>query len=382
MLFYKFISIALVGLLLFSCKTARLSDAVAKEELGEYFDAAQIYRKVYSKTPGKNKALKGSVAFHMAECYRITNNTQRALTAYRNAVRYEYKDSLSLLYTAQMEHKSGHYPEAIKYYNAYLEINPHSLPAITGLAGCDSALNREKHPSAYTVQRMDKFNSRRSEFAPMLFGKDYDRMYFSSSREEALGDSKSAVTGMKNNDFFLVKKDDKGEWGAPEHVDDEINTEFDEGVCSFTSDGATMYYTSCLEDEAYSRSAAIYQSSRAGAKWNKGQYLEIFKDTLTMAAHPAVSPDGDCLYFVSDAPGGQGGKDIWRMTLTGSAANAVENLGPEINTSGDEMFPYVRDSLSLYFASDGRPGMGGLDIFKATKQADGHWLVEHMGVPI
>jgi peptidoglycan-associated lipoprotein len=372
----------LAGVMLFSCKTAKLSDAVAKQELGEYFDAAQVYRKVYAKTSSKNKALKGSVAFHMAECYRITNNTQRALTGYQNAVRFAYKDSLSLLYAAQMAHKSGKYSEAIKYYHAYLEKNPRHLLAKNGLAGCDSAVLWKKNPTKYTVKRMDKFNSRQGEFAPMLFGKEYDQLYFSSSRNEAQGDTKSAITGMKNNDFFLVKKDDKGLWEAPEHVPDEINTEFDEGACSFSQDGTAMYYTYCQQDEQYPRSAAIYKSSRSGAKWNKGQYVEIFKDTLIMAAHPAISPDGEYLYFVSDAPGGQGGKDIWRMTLTGTAANAVENLGAEINTPGDEVFPYVRDSVTLYFASDGHPGMGGLDIFKATKQKNGKWRVENMGVPL
>jgi peptidoglycan-associated lipoprotein len=380
--YYRFAVTVIASFALFSCKTAKLSDAVAKEELGEYFDAAQIYKKVYAKTPSKEKALKGSVAFHMAECFRVTNNTQRALTGYQNAIRFTYKDSLSSLYAAQMAHKSGRYSEAIKHYSAYLETDPHSTLAKNGIAGCDSALAWKNNPTPYTVKRMDAFNSRRSEFAPMLFGKEYDQLYFSSSRDAALGDSKSAITGMKNNDFFLVKKDDKGQWGAPEQLSDEVNTEFDEGACSFTRDGSTMYYTYCQEDEEYPRSAAIYKSSRAGAKWNKGQYLEIFKDTLTMAAHPAVSPDGEYLYFVSDAPGGQGGKDIWRMALTGSAANAIENLGPEINTPGDELFPYVRDSVTLYFASDGHPGMGGLDIFRATKQKNGKWRVENMGVPL
>ncbi len=378
----RIIPYILFAILLFSCKSAKISDAIAKEELGEYYDAAQIYKRVYSKTSGKNKALKGNVAFHMAECYRITNNTQRALSGYQNAIRYAFKDSLSFLYAGQMSQKTGKYADAVKYYKSYLENNPNDILAINGLIGSDSAQAWKKKPTLYTVKAMEKFNSRKSEFAPMFFGKDQDQIYITSSRDDALGDTKSAITGLKNNDIFVIKKDDKGQWTSPEIIPDEVNTEFDEGVCSFTPDETAMYYTFCAEEDDAPRTASIYKSSRSGAKWNKGQHVEIFKDTLMMTAHPAVSPDGEYLYFVSDATGGQGGKDIWRMTLTGTAANAVENLGTDINTPGDELFPYVRDSVTLYFASNGHPGMGGLDIFKATKQKNGRWKVENMKSPI
>ena len=372
----------LLVVVMFSCKTAKLKDAVAKQEIGEYHDAAQIYRKVYGRTSSKDKPLKGSVAFHMAECFRKTNNPQQAATGYQNAIRFEYKDSLSYLYAAQMLHKSGKYKEAAKYYQAFLEIDPNSQLAQVGLAGCDSASVWKENPTLYTVRRMDRFNSRRSEFAPMLFGKDYDQLYITSSRDEAQGDTRSAITGQKNNDFFLSKKNDKGVWEQPEVLTDGVNTEFDEGTASFTRDESTMYYTFCSFDEQSPRTAQIYKSSRSGAQWNSGQLVEIFKDSLSMAAHPAVSPDGEYLYFVSDVPGGQGGKDIWRMSLTGATANVVENLGRDINTPGDEMFPYVRDSVTIYFASNGHPGMGGLDIFKATRTPNGRWVVENMQYPI
>ena len=377
-----FCTYLLLVLVLVSCNTAKLSDAVAKQELGEYHDAAQIYKKVYRKTSGKDKALKGSISFHMAECFRATNNSQQALTGYQNAIRFAYKDSTSILYAAQMAHKTGRYQEAIKQYKAYLEITPNNILAQNGLIGCDSASIWKENPTLYVVRRMDKFNSRRSDFSPMLFGKDYDQVYITSSRDNAQGENKSAITGMKNSDFFLAKKNDKGVWEQAQAIEDGVNTEFDEGTCSFSADEMTMYYTSCSQDEQSPRTAQIHKSSRSGAQWNKGQVLEIFKDSLSMAAHPAVSPDGKYLYFVSDVPGGRGGKDIWRMALTGTTANAVENLGTDINTPGDEMFPYVRDSVTLYFASNGHPGMGGLDIFKATKKSEGGWIVENMKSPI
>jgi peptidoglycan-associated lipoprotein len=253
-------------LFLFSCKSAKLSDAVAKEERGEYYDAAKIYRKVYAKTSPKKTYLRGSIAFHLAECCRETGSTQRALSAYTNAIRYQYSDSSAIFQSAQMMHKLGKYGDAIKQYNAFLEIVPDHIPAKNGIIGCDSAAIWKKIGSPYIVKKMDKFNSRDGEFSPMLSGEKHDQIIFTSSRKEALGDEKSAITGLKNNDFFLIKQDEAGKWLKPEIIEGELNTEFDEGAGSLSEDGATLYYTYCSVDEEYPRTADIYKSVRSGAQ--------------------------------------------------------------------------------------------------------------------
>lgn len=364
-----------------SCKTAKLSDAVEKEERGEYYDAAQIYRKVYQKTSPKKTILRGTVAFRMAECNRKINSTQRALSAYQNAIRYHHEDSTAILHSARMNHKLGKYAEAKKLYNSYLELNPADPLSLNGIVGCDSAPGWKKTPTRYEVRKIDRFNSRDGEFSPVLMGDKYDQLLFNSSRKEAQGDAKSGITGVKNNDFFLVKQDEKGQWLKPELIESGINTEFDEGAASLTPDGATLYYTYCAEDEKYPRTADIYSSARSGAQWSAGQRVEIFKDTLTMAAHPAVGADG-YLYFVSDKPGGYGGKDIWRIAVDQIGYTLPENLGPEINTPGDEVFPYMRENGALYFSSDGHPGMGGLDLFRAVADSTGVWTIENMKAPM
>jgi len=364
-----------------SCKTPKLSDAVEKEERGEYYGAAEIYRKVYSKTSPKKTWLRGSIAFHMAECYRETGNAQRSLSAYTNAARYQYLDSSITLRSAQMSHKLGKYGEAVKQYHTFLDSFPDNILAINGIAGCDSAILWKKNPTSYIVKRMDKFNSREGEFSPMLYGEKYDELIFTSSRKDATGDSKSAITGLKNNDFFLVKQDEKGQWIKPVKMDSTLNTEFDEGCCTISPDGSTLYYTYCAEEEGISKTAEIRKSSRSSATWSAGERVNIFKDSLSMAAHPAVGKD-DYLYFVSDVKGGYGGKDIWRISITEIGSVSPENLGPEINTPGDEMFPYMKDDGTLYFSSDGHPGMGGLDIFKAVQNGDGKWEIENMKSPI
>ena len=367
---------------LYSCKSAKLSDAEEKQRIGEYYEAAAIYRKVYTKTSPKKRDLRGYIAYRMAECNRLINNTGKATGAYMNAIRYDYPDSTVYLRMGQMLQKTGRYPEAIKNYDIYMENDPSNLLAINGIQGCELAPGWKKNPTRYEVRRMDKFNSRRGEFSPMLAGDKYDQLYFASSRSKDKDAKVSAITGQNNNNLFLVKQDEKGAWLAPVELEDEVNTEYDEGTPSFSPDGNTMYYTYCAQDPEGPRTAEIYISTRSSAKWGKGTRATIVKDSVTALGHPSISPDGKYLYFVSDAVGGFGGKDIFRARVAGNDFGPMENLGEEINTPGDEMFPYVRDSVTLYFASNGHPGMGGLDLFKATQDSTGKWKVENLGAPI
>ena len=378
---YTFIIYVFLALFV-SCRSAKLSDAEEKQRIGEYYEAAAIYRRVYTKTSPKKRDLRGYVAFRMAECNRMINSTAKAVSGYMNALRYDYPDSILYLRLGQMQQKNGRYADAIKNYDAYLQYDPTSVLAFNGVEGSQKALEWKKNPTRYVVKRMDKFNSRRGEFSPMLLGPDYDQLYFASSRSKDKDQKISAITGQNNNNFYVIKKDEQGNWLQPEELEDEVNTEFDEGTPSFTPDGNTMYYTYCTQAPEGDRTAEIYMSSRSSAKWGKGTKVEILKDSVTALAHPSVSPDGRWLYFVSDAVGGQGGKDIFRARINGNDFGPMENLGPEINTPGDEVFPYVRDSVTLYFASNGHPGMGGLDIFRATLDSTEHWHVENMRSPI
>ena len=378
---YTFIIYVFLALFV-SCRSAKLSDAEEKQRIGEYYEAAAIYRRVYTKTSPKKRDLRGYVAFRMAECNRMINSTAKAVSGYMNALRYDYPDSILYLRLGQMQQKNGRYADAIKNYDAYLQYDPTSVLAFNGVEGSQKALEWKANPTRYVVKRMDKFNSRRGEFSPMLLGPDYDQLYFASSRSKDKDQKISAITGQNNNNFYVIKKDEQGNWLQPEELEDEVNTEFDEGTPSFTPDGNTMYYTYCTQAPEGDRTAEIYMSSRSSAKWGKGSKVEILKDSVTALAHPSVSPDGRWLYFVSDAVGGQGGKDIFRARINGNDFGPMENLGPEINTPGDEVFPYVRDSVTLYFASNGHPGMGGLDIFRATLDSTEHWHVENMRSPI
>ena len=352
--------------------------------VGEYYDAAAQYRKAYTQTPNKERELKGQRAMKMAECYRRILLTNKAITAYNNAVRYKQDDSLTHFYLGQLHLKNGNYKEAARQFQTAMDSLPQSDPhwqlAKTGLHSAQMVPQWKKETSPYTVKRENQFNSRRAEFSPMLAGDDNEQLFFTSTRNQAQGDEYSGITGSKAADIFMAQKDDKGKWGKPQAIDSELNSAFDEGVCSFSPDGRMMYLTQCKTDANYPRFATIVASSRSDATWSKPTEITISKDTLTSFAHPAVSPDGEWLYFVSDMPGGLGGYDIWRCRLFGNnEVGTIENLGPLVNTAGDEKFPAFRPNGDFYFSSDGHPGMGGLDIYILKKGARN---LEHPVAPL
>ena len=350
--------------------------------VGEYYDAAEQYRKAYTQTPSKERKTRGERALKLAECYRRINMTNKAIAAYSNAVRYKQADSLTQFYLGQLHMRNGNYKEAEKHFKMATDSLPmndeHWKLAENGLKSARMANQWRKEGSAYTVKRMDIFNSRRDDYSPMLGGDEYNQLYFTSTRNQAQGDEYSGITGAKAADIFMSQKDDKGKWGKPQSIDSELNSSFDEGACCFEPDGKTMYLTLCKTDANYPRYATIAVSYRSDAAWGKPRELTISKDTLYSYAHPAVSPDGEWLYFVSDMPGGMGGLDIWRCRLLSHGEpGAVENLGEPVNTAGDEMFPTFRPNGDLYFSSNGHPGMGGLDIFIYKNRQ-----LEHLGFPI
>lgn len=358
--------------------------------LGEYYDAAEQFKQAYSKTPTKERENRGKRALKMAYCYGKINATPKAIAAYRNAIRYKQASLDDRLVYARLLLKNGEYKQAATEWEA-LKDSFASRPSndsvnvliANGLKSAQQAPTWKKVGSRYSVKRMDVFNSRRHDYSPMLFGDDASQLYFTSTRNDALGDELSGITGAKAGDIFLSEKDDKGKWSKPESILSGLNSDYDEGACCFSPDGGTMYLTQCVTDPSSPRYAQIMTSRRSDAAWSKPTKLEISKDTLSTFAHPAVSPDGQWLYFVSDMPGGLGGYDIWRIRITSHGLGGAENLGAPINTPGNEMFPTFRPNGDLYFSSDGHPGMGGLDIFVAKYiEKTKRYKVEHLGYPL
>ena len=379
------------GLLLVGCATLMLMSCgvdrnIKKGDkhlsLGEYYDAATQFKTAYQRTSPKDRRQRGELSLKMADCYSRIASSQRAIAAYRNAIRYKQDNGETHKSLADNLMKEGSYTEAVKEYQIALDSMPNNQVIAQSLQAASLAAGMKERGSKYIVKRMDVFNSRRQDYSPMLFGDKYDQLYFTSTRNEAKGDELSGITGAKAGDIFLSEKDDKGKWSTPKAIESALNTEADEGTPAFSVDGREMYITQCLTDPSNPRYAQISLSNRSDAAWGKANKLEISRDTLSSFAHPAVSPDGNWLYFTSDMPGGKGGLDIWRVRLTGGTTGGVENLGEPINTPGDEEFPTFRPNGDLYFSSNGHGGLGGLDIFIAKVGNDRRYHLEHPGYPL
>lgn len=351
-------------------------------ELGEYYEASLEYAKAYSKTPAKQKDKKALVAYKVGESNRHLGYSAKALAGYRNAARYGLRDSLTLFYLGEMQRMAKDYRAAQESYTEYLDSFPSDTQAQIGLQAAQQAADIIQRNSLYTIHEFRLFNATYADYSPCLSA-DETQVIFSSTRRDATGDDASEITGMKNGDLFYSTKDEQGQWQRPEILDETINTEYDEGTPCLSPDGKTLYFTRCAWDATYPRMAQIFQAQRSDAKWGTATLVSLTSDTLSSFAHPAVSPDGLWLYFVSDMPGGFGGLDIWRAPMNEHGIGAVENLGPTINSPGDEMFPTFRPNGDLYYSSNGRGGLGGLDIYCATPDSLGDdYIVSHLPYPV
>jgi len=361
----------------------RKSDkAYASYAAGEYFDAIDLFKDAYSKTKKTDKNSRSEMVFMIAECYRLTNDPKNAETWYKLAVKSATSKPEAQFGFAESLKKNGKYPLAIDEFKKYKQIAPSDARAEQEIRSCELAVEWLRNPETYKVEELKDINSKESDFSPAYGRDDFGLIYFTSSRDGVTGKKTHGATGQNFTDIFESRVDKKSKWSTPVAVE-VINSEFEDGTPSFSSDYKELYFTRCEVGKREKKGCIIMYSKRTGDKWSNPKNIGILPDSL-VAAHPSISKDGLSLYFVSDLAGGFGNKDIWKVTRirTGDAWSKPVNLGPDINTSGDELFPYIREDGTLYFSSDGHIGMGGLDIFKAKPQPDGSWIVQNMKPPI
>ncbi len=350
-------------------------------DAGEYYRAAEKYTKLYSKT--KTKSVKAGLAFKLGECYRKTNVPIKAEKWYKRAVRYRHQDPMAVCYLADAMKMNEKYADAKVIYEKFKELVPEDERADNGIKSCELALQWLENPLRYIVENMKALNSKKSDFKPEFF-RDNSVVYFTSTRESSTGDRFNNNSGQHFADIFFSMKDRKGEWSEPVPAIGSINTIFDEGASSINIDGSDMYYTSCKAIKNEAVGCKIYYSNYSGTEWSQPEVLTLIADSSVSVGQPAISPDELTLYFVTDWKGGEGGKDIWKVTRAsrGQSWGEPKNLGSMINTPGDEMFPYVSKDGTLYFSSNGHIGLGGLDIFKLVKNDDGKFVVVNLKSPI
>ncbi len=347
---------------------------------GNYYDAIDLFKDAYSKA--RDKQMKADMVFMVSECYRLTNDPKNAESWYKKAVKGPFPKPEAQYWLAESIKKNGRYSQAVEEFKKYRQLVPGDPRTEQQIRSCELAAEWVSSPEAYKVEEAKELNSKDSDFSPAFARDDYGLVWFTSSRDDAQGNKNHGATGQSFTDIFETRLDKKGKWSTPVPVE-YLNSEFEDGAPSFSPDFSEVYYTRCEAGKREKKGCSIMYSERIGSEWSQPEKLEILSDSVVVA-HPSISADGLTLYFVSDMPGGKGGKDIYRTTRAtrGVAWATPENLGSDINTKGNELFPFIRADGTLYFSSDSHIGMGGLDIFKAVPQSEDHWLVQNLKSPM
>ena len=351
-----------------------------------YYGAIDMYKKAYAKTSDANE--KARMLFQIAESYRHTLDYDQQIIWYNKALKAQFDQPEAFLYLAEASHRQGDFKQAVENYNKFKSAKPGDHRADVGLQEAEFAQAQREKPTRYIVQNEVLLNSNEYDFSPGWADDEYKTIYYSSSRQGAQGIEIDQRTGESFQDIFFATRDSKGKWSEPERLTYRINTEFNEATPILTKDRSMMLFTRCESNKDVNKGCDIFLSRKVDNNWTTAQLVPLKNDEstdVTTVGHPALTNDETHIIFASDMPGGMGGKDLWIAPFDKASRTAGKavNLGPDINTDGDEMFPFVRKDGKLYFASNGHLGMGGLDVFSAEVSGDNEWgNVENLGVPI
>ena len=347
----------------------------------KYCEGAEKCSLAYSKLTRKGdqaKKTKADMAFKTAECYRLTDHFLEANEWYDRALLLDYQDVNPEIfyYNGEMLRMMGEFEKAQKNYEEYLKLVPSDNRGEVGIQSCKDSKSFVANRSRHVVTR-EMMNENEYDMAPMFADRKETKMYFASSREGSTGNASDPISCEKYMDIWVSELDKKGNWGEPRLADVSglINTEAHEGSATFTGNGKTMFFTRCPNENKQNLGCDIWMAELKGKnEWSDTMRLKLKPDgadSITVG-HPCVSDDGKFLIFVSNLPGGYGGRDLWYSEWDKKLKGwgAPKNMGPEVNTKGNELFPTFAKNGDLLFATDGLPGLGGLDIFRAKKVVD------------
>lgn len=341
----------------------------------QWFNAIELYKQAYPKI--KKADIKARTLFRTAECYFAINDLKGAEAYYQKAIKAKYPDPIAILKLADVLKTEGKYAEAIVEYNNYKKEVPDDKRGENGAKSCELAQQwkdaKNTPESRYKVENMALINSKESDFSPAYADKKYNTLYFTSTRDGGTGKEKDIVTGTNHSDVYETKLGKDGKWSTPTVLNTAAMSKMNEGSVAVSKKGDVMFMTRCPEAKKQQLKCQLYVCKKQGPSWGEPELLPFNIDSVPLR-HPALSADGKTLYFDAKFEGGYGGTDIWMSTYDAKAKTWGQpvNLGPTINTAGNEGFPYItEDDKSLYFSSNYHLGMGGLDMFKADKDANG-----------
>ena len=366
--FFVMVLIALGTSVFAQSKATKDADQMFKAK--RYYEASQLYKDAYSKE--KTNSGKKLILFRIGYSYYKIEDYDNAKGWLSKAIKSGYKDPEAQYYYAKTLRRMGLYDEAVVEFNKYKEIAPEDDRADKYIKECEASQNWIDNPTRYKVEKDPVLNSKKSDFTPAWADKKHTTLIFSSTREGSAGNNVDPITGHSFSSIWSATQDKKSKkWAVPSMVDEGIinNGTANEGGGTFDKKFKTIYFTRCMTKKKSTFGCAIYTSKKVGKEWSETELVPLLKDDRYVAGHPSLGLDDMYLFFASDMPGGKGGKDIWFSKFNKKAKTWGDpiNAGSSINTSEDEMYPYIHEDGRLFFASDGHPGMGSLDIFVADR---------------
>lgn len=329
---------------------------------------------------------KADAVIKLANSYRLINDMPNAEKWYSKAVLLPESEPLNMFYYARVLMKVGKYEEAKLWFKNYLLKAPDDMVAEVLLLSCSSVKDFKKDTSLFTLKEIEipelenTYAQTPYQTGIMFTG---DKMTFKKSET-------NPWTGNSYLGLYFSKKDRNGKWLSPMLLNGDVNGEYHEGPACFTKEGNVVYFTrsnynakgkKLKKSSKNENNLKLFRAELIDDKWTNLFELPFNSDEYS-CGHPSLSADGKTLYFVSDMPGGSGGTDLYKSTLTGTTWSKPENLGSTINTTGNEMFPYIHSDGTFYFSSDAHNNLGGLDVFM-TYYDGKRWLqVENLNSPL
>ena len=343
----------------------------------KYCEAADKCSQAYSKLSRKGnmaKKQKAGMAYKTAECYRFTERYREANEWYDRAILLDYQDIQPEVYfnNGEMLRMMGEFDKAVKNYELFNKLVPQDTRGEVAIRSCKDSKNFVANKTRHVVENQTAINKKEIDMAPMFADRKDTKFYFASSRENSTGSDKDPRTCENYMDLWVSEVDKKGNWGEPKLIDTDglINTEDNEGTVCFDGRNKKMFFTRCPSIKKQNLGCDIWMSEAKGKdEWGAPTKLVLKTSDTISVGHPCASEDGNYLVFASDMPGGFGGRDLWYTTYDRKSEtwSAPKNMGPEINTPGNDLFPTFGKNGDLFYATDGLQGLGGLDLFKAKK---------------
>ena len=352
-----------------------------------YFDAIDLYKK--GEVKEKDIEEKGRINFQIAECYRLDVEPDQAETYYKRAFKLKYQKNHPKLYIllADVLVEEGEYESAAENIKKYLEIFPNDKHANILLKSCEHYAEGVRNKTKHLIQNERQINSEHYDYSPAWGDINHNTIVFVSARDGSNGDGIDSRTGDSFMDLWVATRDNNGKWSEPQLLPKSINSKDNEGPSVLSPSGDEIYFTRCPRMKKVNLGCEIFYSKRKGDSWTQAKKIKLKPenaDTLS-CGHPAMDSEMKIMIFAADFPGGYGMHDLWISEYDPREQSWMKpvNLGPEINSIGDEMFPYLSDNGDLYFSSDSYEGFGGLDMFKAKKVGDNKWSdLENLRYPL